>query len=70
MFDHHLVDDQWQRCKDIYKKEFLNVFKAPLAGFASDGDSRRAKLMMQYSSKAEGERYRIKNANFKLSGDI
>ena len=39
-FDHQYVKDQWNRCKEIYKNEFLEIFKAPIAGFGSDGDAR------------------------------
>ena len=69
-FDHMFVDEQWERCKNIYKKEFLSVFKAPMAGMASDGDARRETLMMQHSTKKEGERYRIDNPNFTHTGLI
>ena len=69
-FDHKYVEEQWKECKKIYGEHFLDVFKAPLVGQASDGDSRRKKLMEMNGGKKDGERFRIDSDNFTVSGEI
>ena len=66
-FDHFYVDSQWNKCKEIFRNELLDVFQAPLVGAASDGDSPRRKLMEEKSTSKEGDRYNIKSQNFTLS---
>ena len=52
-----LVREQWEQIEGIYKKHFLHVFKAPLVGRASDGDSGRKKAMLLSTNGTSGTRY-------------
>lgn len=69
-FTHHEVQEQWNKVQDIYNTHFLEIFKAPLTGKASDGDSRRrhAQLISAYSNG--GEKFTIGHPNFTLTGKI
>ena len=69
-FDHEYVMKQWETCKEIYKTALMDVFKAPLVGMASDGDSRRRKAMEICGTSGEGERFKVRNENFTLSGEV
>lgn len=67
-FDYHYVMNQWQTVQQLYNEHLLGVFDAPLASKASDGDSRRRKVMEMKCNSADGERFTLDHQNFSLSG--
>ena len=66
-FTSEMVRNQWNNIKTLYNDHLLCVL-GPLVGHASDGDSRRRKLMLENSTSKLGERYKIKHENFTHSG--
>ena len=55
-FDAEFVQNQWDQTQHFYN-EHLREFIGPLLGRASDGDSRRRKLMLQAALSNIGARY-------------
>ena len=69
-FDSKYVAKQWKKCQQIFADHFYEIFKAPLIGQASDGDSRRRKCMKKNGGGEEGERFTINSDNFTISSKI
>lgn len=55
-FDHKFVNDQWRELSDYYDA-YIKPVMGPLLGFASDGESRRRKLFIEYASSSDGLRF-------------
>ena len=64
------VIDQWKIVQNIYNRHFLPLFKTPLTGKASDGDSRRRRAQLLSAKSKEGVRYHIDHPNFTLTGRV